>query len=533
MKLEFLNLINNKNSKKKKKEIPISRIWSHRTSIHPIDLQNTMENDDNELNYFYSLLFTDNRDIYKKNPTYKRKQVHKKKNLAFLKHISGEAEKILNDIYTKINYMKDKTKELNKLNTLSMQKTSKNYFRTNRPKTFNINNRRKKRPESASTYHQNQTINFNLSNSKTFTNNRFHNFNESKNISNLNNLITPKETNNIYYFTNENTKEETKEIPNSNLNSFIKRRNISSAINRNKKSKTLLNFNKSKFPFKINLNYKLNEKSDLLIDEREEKFRKLINVDVEKLYSKNKKKKLNLSRLNDEYRVQMNKSFTKYKSRNHLKELNKFQRDDMSVRQDMEIVKSKINKKINDRCQGQYFKKLYLKLKNANEKDKKAKSLIKRSLPVQIPFNILLRNTNHIRNVKFNPHGYKIRAYYDFCGNYEKKQKLQNKDLLKFKNNLKGHFITKDYKFLNSALDELFNLLETEPVINYIDNFKNEKPNRDKDELNERIKTYFPALTETEKKIQKIIDKHKKPDNENILDKIDEIKNLLNIPVIY
>ena len=229
----------------------------------------------------------------------------------------------------------------------------------------------------------------------------------------------------------------------------------------------------------------------------------------------------------------MNKSFTKYKSRNHLKELNKFQRDDMSVRQDMEIVKSKINKKINDRCQGQYFKKLYLKLKNANEKDKKAKSLIKRSLPVQIPFNILLRNTNHIRNVKFNPHGYKIRAYYDFCGNYEKKQKLQNKDLLKFKNNLKGHFITKDYKFLNSALDELFNLLETEPVINYIDNFKNEKPNRDKDELNERIKTYFPALTETEKKIQKIIDKHKKPDNENILDKIDEIKNLLNIPVIY
>ena len=529
MELEFLNLINNKKNNKKKEGIPVSKIWSQRTSIHPIELQNIIENDDIDLDYAYSLLFTDNRDIYRKNPTYKRKQVHKKNKLVFLKHISGESEKILNEIYTKMNYMKDKTEDLNKLNTLGMQKTSKTYFRTNRPKSNDISNGRKKRNQSASTYNKTQTINFNLSKSKSFTNNRLQTYNDSKNISNFNNLLTPKkESNNLFLFTNENTKVETKENANSNFNSFKRKLNISSSFNKNRKSKILLNYNENKFPLKINLNYKFDEKSDLLIDEGEEKFRKLINMDVEKLYSKNKKKKLNLSRLNNEYRLQINKSFNKYKSKKHLKELNKFQIEDMSVRKDIEIVKSQMNQKINDRCQGQYFKKQYLKLKNLNEKSKRAKSFEKDPFPVQIPYNILFRNTNKIKNVKVNPHGYKIRAYYDYCTSCEKMQNLQNKDLLEFGANLIfGHLKIKDYKLLNNTLDELFNLLETEPIIKYIDYFKNKKPNKDKDELNERIKNYFPSFIETEKKIQKI-NKNRKSDNENVLDKIDDIKNSLN-----
>ena len=67
----------------------------------------------------------------------------------------------------------------------------------------------------------------------------------------------------------------------------------------------------------------------------------------------------------------------------------------------------------------------------------------------------------------------------------------------------------------------------------YIDKFKNEKAEKDKNLLTERIKNYFPALTESEKKIQKI-EQHriskgaKKIDETNILEKINETKKLLN-----
>ena len=44
---------------------------------------------------------------------------------------------------------------------------------------------------------------------------------------------------------------------------------------------------------------------DLFENKGEEKFRNLIDVDVEKLYSTNKRNKLNLARINEIYRVQM------------------------------------------------------------------------------------------------------------------------------------------------------------------------------------------------------------------------------------
>ena len=61
--------------------------------------------------------------------------------------------------------MKNETKELQKLNTISLQKTSKSYFRTNRPKTSNIYNTIRTRIESSS-YNRTKTNNSNLSRSK-------------------------------------------------------------------------------------------------------------------------------------------------------------------------------------------------------------------------------------------------------------------------------------------------------------------------------------------------------------------------------
>lgn len=282
--------------------------------------------------------------------------------------------------------MKDKTKELNKMNTLGLQKTSKSYFRTNRPKSSNFNIKKKKnRNESASTnYRMTTTLNFNLSKSRSLSKN------ELQNNNNLSTSRNDTTTNNLYINTYENTKMNTKE--NTNFNTSAKRKNISSAFNRNKKAKTILSYNKNKLPLKSSLNFKLNNPSNLLEDKGEEKFRNLINIDVPKLYATNKRKHLNLSRLNDIYRVQMNKTFGKYDIEKHLKELNKIQRDDMSVRKDMEKIKKKLNQKIDDRCQGLFYKKEYLKLKEENEKINRAKSAAKKPFPVQIPFNILFRD---------------------------------------------------------------------------------------------------------------------------------------------
>ena len=199
----------------------------------------------------------------------------------------------------------------------------------------------------------------------------------------------------------------------------------------------------------------------------------------------------------------------------------------------MEKVKGKINKKIDDRAQGLYYKKEYLKFKEENERDKKARSLEKKPFPIQIPFNILFRDEENKKEIKVFPHGYKIRAYYDYCASCERIQKSKNKDLLEFGADLLfGHINAKDHELLYKSLDELFNALEIEPIMKYIDKQQNEKINNDKSAFEEKIKEYFPVFTETEKILQqmedrKIIKTKKFDENIDILEKIHQTKRLL------
>lgn len=534
MELEFANLIYSKRFKNNKNSLHNrlkSRVWSQKCADYPIDLMKVMDKYGNLFNYAYSSLFADNRDILEKNPIYNRKKIQAKKASNFLKYISADSEKLLNKMYTKINFIKDETKELQKLNTLNLQKISKSYFRTNNPKTSRQNYSIRDRIYSSSKNFQTKTISFNLNNCKPSLINKFKNNTDSKTLINLNGTPAIKNDKKILYtITNENTKGNSisYSLPSS------KRRKISSSFNRSKKLKNLLNYNKSKFSLKRNKNKKLIFQDDILGNNGEEKYRNLKNLDVPKLYSTIKKKDLNFARLNDVYRLQMNKSFGKFNAENHLKELNKIQRDDMTVRHDMEDIKSKMNQKINDRNQGLYYKKEYLKLLDENEKHKRRKSLEAKPFPFKIPFNILFRSTKDNKTVKVFPHGYKIRAFYDYCYNCEKIQKIKDMDLIELGADiLFGHFHNKDHARLYNSLDELFNTLEVEPIVKYIDNFKNQKVNKDKEELKNRIKNYFPVLTECEKRIQKLqynqnLKKRNLIDEPNILLKIDETKRLIN-----
>ena len=523
MEPEILNLVGEKRNKKKN-EMPDNRIWTHKCSIHPVDMEKVMETQETACNYAYSLLFSDNRAIIMNNPIYKRRKISNKKQSNFLKYISGNSEKILSKAYNKINFMKNESKELQKLNSLSLQKTSKNYFRTNRPKTSTLNNSSRNRLDSASTNFQTQKIHSN--NTKLKKNLLKNNIGDILSSDKKHfNLSTKEKTESNNICTNENTKQNTIQ----NRLSF-KRKNISSAMTRNKKP-IFLSAKKSNFPTKTYYNI---QPPILFQDKGEEKYRNLINIDINKLYSTNKKKHLNLSRLNDVYRVQMNKSLRNYNPENHLKELNKIQRDNISVRKTMENVKDKMNQKINDRCQGQYYKKEYLKFKEENEKEKKARSLEKKPYPVQIPFNILFQDTDKNKNVKVFPNGYKQRAYYDYCASCDRIQKSKNNDLLEFGANLLfGHLHNKDYELLNDTLDELFNVLEIDPIAKYIDKFKNEKVCKKKDVLNDRMRNFFPVLTETEKKIIKmeknqLVKRKIVKEQGNVLEKIHQTKKLID-----
>lgn len=89
------------------------------------------------------------------------------------------------------------------------------------------------------------------------------------------------ESNNIY--TNENTKENT--MPNKTI-SFKKR--ILSSSTRNKRN-NFFSAKDSKFPNKSNFSINSPKIPVLFEDKGEEKFRNLINIDINKLYSTNKK----------------------------------------------------------------------------------------------------------------------------------------------------------------------------------------------------------------------------------------------------
>ena len=513
--------------KNNKYDIYDATIWEQNIGIDSVNLPLAIRNKNRAIQAEHDVLYSDNKAIYFHDEVKKKRQVDKNKKIKLFKYIPDGTEKTLIKVYKKINYMKNEGKELQKLNSLSLQKTSKCYFQTNRPKTSRIDFKSNENPNIKT---QNTFFVRNFSKKNTNRNLNTFRFNDSgdKN-SNDSKLLTNRhnELNNLY--TNENTKEETT----SNRNSIIKSRKVLSALNKTKKTNlSTLRNNQSQFA-KSTKSKRIFSPDDLYQNQGEEKFRNLIDIDVEKLYSTNKRNKLNLSRINEIYRVQMNKSLKKYHPERHLIELNKIQLNDIKVRQDMEKVKGKINKKLYDRGQGLYYKKEYLKLKEENEKEKRLKSKEKKPLPVKIPFNIMFTKDERKKNIKELPPSYKLRAYYDYCASCDRIQKSKDHDLMKFGADLLfSHINTKDHELLYDALDELFNALEIKPIVKYIDEMKNEEVNRDKNVLKERFKKYFPVFTETENIMQQMekrkIMKTKKFDEDiNILEKIQELKKII------
>ena len=514
----IIRILRLQNKRKNKYGINNDRIWEQNIGTIAINLPAAINQRDKALIAEHAILYTDNRAIYLNETINKKRKIDKNKKVKKYKYLNDEVENMLSKVDDEIKFMKNEDIELQKYNSLGLQKTSKCFFQTNRPKTSKFDFLSYEEPII-----KKPTVKFGKTFSKTTKKNiNLISLNFEKNSVD-NKLLNSRNYELYNIYTNENTKET-----NSSSNFLKTKRKTLSAWNRttyNNQSKLVKSTTNKKLFFPVNL-YE---------NKGEERFRNLIDLDIEKLYSPSKIKKLNFSRINEIYRVQMNKSLRKYDPGRHLKELNKIQLNNIKVRKDMEKVKGKVNKKLDDRCQGLYYKKEYLKLKKENEKNKKVKSQEKKQLPFQIPFNIFFKDDETHKNVRVFPHGYKMRAFYDYYTSCERIQKSGNNDLMELGANLLfGHMNAKEHELLYESLDELFNALEVQPIIKYIDEMKNEKVNRDVNVLKERIKKYFPVFTESEKILQemekrKLMKEDKLGENVNILDKIHETKKLIEL----
>ena len=522
---DILRLIKLQNKKKNKYGISNERIWEQNIGTNAINLPFAINNRDRVLLAEHAVLYTDNRAILLDETIKKNRKIDKNKKVKIYKYINDDLEKLLTKVYDKINFMKNEDRELYKFNSLGLQKTSKCFFQTNRPKTSKIEFHSFGEPLVKT-----PTKNLGkISSKKSIKNINSISFNFDEKNSLDNKLLSSRNYELNRKYTNENTKET-----NANTNFLKNRRSLMSALNKSRKSNISTHNNQSRLA-KSTTNKKIFFPIDLYENKGEERFRNLIDLDLEKLYSTTKKKKLNLSRINEIYRVQMNKSLKTFDPERHLKELNKIQLNNIQVRKSMEKVKGKVNKKLDDRCQGLFYKKEYLRIKKENDIYKKKKSKEKKPDPDIIPFNIRFKDDEQHKDVKVFDTGYKKRAFYDYYANCERIQKSKNNDLLEFGANLLfGHMNSKDHELLLESLDELFGALEIPPIMKYIDEIKNEKINRDENVKKERFKKYFPVFTESEKIIQemekrKIIKEKKFDENINILDKIHETKKLIEL----
>ena len=523
---DIMRLLKLQNKKKNKYGIDNERIWEQNIGTNAVNLPFAINQRNKALIAEHAILYNEKRAILLNEIIKKKRNIDKNKKVKIYKYINDNIENLLTKVHDKIDFMKNEDIELQKFNSLGLQKTSKCYFQTNRPKTSIYDFLSYEEPIVKA---PNSNLGRSLSKKGRKGNINSLSLNlEDKNIID-NKLLNSRNYELHNNYTNENTKET-----NLSTNFLKTKRKTLSAMNKTKKCLTTNN-NQNKFA-KSTTNKKIFFPINVYENKGEERFRNLIDLDVEKLYSTKKKKKLNFARINEIYRVQMNKSLKKYDAGRHLKELNKIQLNDIKVRKDMEKVKGRVNKKLDNICQGLFYKKQYLKIKEENDKYKNLKSKEKKPTPFYIPFNIYFKDDEKHKNVKVFKHGYKMRAFYDYYANCERIQKSKNNDLMEFGADLLfGHMNAKDHELLYESLDELFSALEIQPIMKYIDEMKNEKVNRDENVLKERFKKYFPVFTESEKIIEemekrKIIKEKKLNENiDNILEKINETKKLIEI----
>ena len=394
--------------------------------------------------YIYSLLFDRDNKLNKKKLIFKKKIDSNKNKKEISDKVSKKCLSLLTNIYDKMNTINSKAMELNQFNSISLQKISQKYYRMNTSKSYS----------------------------------------SIKNIKG-NNLVTINSTQSTYYNSSNNFFRRNfgkSKVPRKALNNFIKSKKIKSEEN----MREIESYQ--------NKNYMSKKRilSSVIKKKKENKFKSLTEMDINELYNKEKVKKINMERFNDILRADMNNTFYNFNPKGHLKKINEMQRDNVSLRQDIENLKQTLNDKIekfsNKNCLINNYNNKITKPKNKNILS--ARNLLE--LPTKIPFNIKIKNPK-----KLFPNGYKVRALYEYQAHSLENEKKKENIF-----NLKQKYFKKNQKFkikkelLDKTLQKLMVSLNTNKIDNYIDEVKNEKVNKNEEISQERKKKYFPELND-------------------------------------
>ena len=466
------NYNNNKKQLSKRVFIKDNRIWTQKTKVY---ISNIIFDINRDIKFVEKakLLLNEIEDINisnNNNDNIFKKQLEKKKLITEEKPVkiyegitSQNYAYLLKNIYNKINLLNEETKNIQKFNSLGLQHVASQYFRTSRPKSSIIPKQKcfpKMRPASASTCYDSKMLGF--SGNKNFNNNK--------------------------------SKYKT-------LNSCGKSfRDGYKTKTKTQKRKLILNKN-----------------------DDEKKLMDLRYVNLDKIYKENNKRAINLGRLNDVYRVQINKALNQFAPKKHLKDLNQIQIENMNVRKEINDIKRDIDERVNERCQGLYFKREYEKyiLKNKKNlfKSKSNKSM----------------NNSYNKNKNQNYGGsFRLRANYSSRNLFDPKRHnifQENLNNEKMKKNSQKEKIEKKKEFLKGILVQLGDALDIQPIHKFInDESKINRKQLMKKDLIEMQKDYFPKLEEINQNLKEVngeeeekIEKIGKDELEQILIKSEDI----------
>ena len=392
--------------------------------------------------------------------------------------MSKKFNTLSNDINKKFFLINKKSEQLKKLNAISLQKISREYFRLT--------------PSKSLTFKNIQKI-LNENDNKIDTS-----INQIKNNTRLNSASSEKKISNSvfhnYHKINEKMKNTKKNMSNYENNKEI--------------------YNEKDENYTTDKNLKILE--SLKKNKTTEKLKKYIDIDINDLFKNNKKNIINLDRFNDSFRIQMNNTCYKLVTNKHIKKLNEQQRDNVLVRKTMETIKNKLNKEIRNYKNKNLIIKKYTKIKNQldNEKNNTILSARKlKSLPDNIPKTIKFQSKKNL-----SPYGFKIRALYEHHFHSKENEKHKLRMSKKEKKNEPQKINKINDSLMEKALKKLSNSLSAKNLYKYINDIKKEKceTKRENTYLNEN--KYFPMLKEAKNCIQKFdnnktINKFKIKDN--------------------
>ena len=428
-----------------------------------MNILKNIQTKEREQSNIYSLLFEKDEDSKNKDLDSKNNNEINKNKKIFSDKISKKCNSLLTNIYDKINLINIKSEQINKINTKSLLKISNKYYRKNTAKSNS----------SIKSFHDNNILTINSTQSNNY-------YNSSKNFHKKflnNNIINQKKAINLNLLKSKKLKNETNH------------RTIESYKNFKKYNKNNKNVNDKRISSSI-----INSKRG------EDKLKNYASIDIEELYKTKDNKFLNFERFNDAFRIEMNNTLYKFNPEKHLKLLNEMQRDNISLRQNMENIKEKINKKIEDFCN-----------KNIKKQKQKRNNKLKFSNKIIINKNIISpRNLPNLVKFKsqnnFFPYGYKARLLYgnqthslEIAKNKEKKNKRKKLNV----NNPLKLFNLKN-EIMEKALKKLYISLDTKNILKYINDIKKEKADKNVKIKEYRKDKYFPVLKEVKEYLKQI-----------------------------